>query len=296
MRPTALTAIALTCVSGVLGIVATLRALIVAWYAIGYGFSFNPLRFCHSIFNLVALGAVTVALFAGAVLLERRNPRGRVVVIAASATVIVLSLIELGVWAMSSGQSMLGVHRWVWFALAIATLIVAPFVSSESRCTAGGPEVATPQPSRWANLLVAALAVAMAAYQLWLVTRQFDDSLHYVSNLTDLLPTSPSATWALAMVEPPIAAAVAALTLILGAVLISFGATAGRYAVIAGCILTVTQGIFGWTDLDRLFFEIGATDLTPIFAPRSASVVVLTLTVPVVTAVLAAAAPRPSRT
>lgn len=296
MRPTALTAIVLACVSGLLGIVATLHGLIVAWYAIGYGFSFNPLRFCHSIFNLVALCAVTVALFAGAVLLGRRDPRGRVAVIAASAAVIVLSLIELGVWAMSSGQGMLGVHRWVWFALSVATLIVALVAGSESRGTAGDPEVARPQPSRWVSLLVAVLAVAMAAYQLWLAKEQFDNSLDYVSNLTDLLPTSPSATWALAMVEPPIAAAVAALTLILGAVLISVGATAGRYAVIAGCILTVAQGIFGWTDLDRLFFEIGATDLTPIFAPRSASVVVLTLTVPVVTAVLAATSPRPSRT
>ncbi|MGA5537592.1 hypothetical protein [Mycolicibacterium nivoides] len=302
MRPTAMAAIVLTSISGVLGIAATLRALLVAWYTIGYGFSAAPLRFCHSILNLVALAAVTVALFAGAVLLSRGERRGRTLVVAASAAVIVLSVVEFVVWAGPGfiawgNQGVLGVTRWAWFALSIATLIAGLLTGSEKRSTANDPEIAEPRSSRAPNLLVAALAVAMAGYHLWLANRQFDYSLRYITDLTDLLPTTPSAAWTLAMLEPLSASVVAAAVLVIGAVLISVGIASGRFVVIAGCTITVAQGVFSWADLNRLFYEIGASELSTIFAPRSASVVVLTLTVPVVTAVLAAAVPaRAART
>ncbi|MBN3510277.1 hypothetical protein JYB55_15665 [Mycolicibacterium septicum] len=299
MRPTAMAAIVLTCISGVFGIAATLRALLVAWYTIGYGFSTAPLRFCHSILNLVVLAALTVALFAGAVLLSRGERRGRTLVVAASAAVIVLSLVEFVVWAGAGSivwtdQGVLGVTRWVWLGLSIVTLIGSLLAGSETHTGANDPELAEPRSSWAPNLLVAALAVAMAAYHLWLADKQFDYSLLYIADLTDLLPTTPSATWTLAMLEPVSASVVAAAVLFIGAVLMSAGIAAGRFVVIAGCILTVAQAIFGWTDLDRVFYNIGGSDLLTIFAPRSASVVVLTLTVPVVTAVLAAAAPARS--
>lgn len=302
VRPIALTTITLTHICGLLGIVATLRALLVTWYTIGYGFGTAPLRFCHSILNLLVLTAVTVALFGGAVLLSRGDRRGRTLVVAATSVVIVLSLLEFVVWLGSgfaawTDQGVLGVTRWVWFALSIITLVVALLAGSETPSTANNPESDEYSGSRAANLLVAALSVAMAASQLWLAKKQFDNSLLYVSDLTDLLPTTPKATWTLAMFEPMAASIVAATVLFIGAALMAVGAAAGRYSVIAGCTIMLAQGIFGWTDLDRLFYEIGASDLTAIFAPRSASVVVLTLTVPVVTAVLAATAPaRTART
>lgn len=302
MRPTALTTITLTYICGLLGIVATLRALLVAWYTFGYGFGTAPLRFCHSILNLVLLAAVTIAFFAGAVLLGRGERRGRTLVIAASSVVIVLTLIELAVWigpgfAAWTNQGVLGVTRWVWLALSIVTLVLALLAGNETPSTAEDPDVVEPQGRPVLNLLVAALAVAMAAYQLWLAKKQFDYSLLYITDLTDLLPTTPSATWTLAMFEPLSASVVAAAVLFIGGVLMAVGFPAARLVVIAGCILTVAQGIFGWTDLDQLFHEIGASELVTIFAPRTSSVVVLTLTVPVVTAVLAAAAPvRTART
>ncbi|BBX90774.1 hypothetical protein H5U98_05980 [Mycolicibacterium boenickei] len=302
MRPTALTTITLTYICGLLGIVATLRALLVAWYTFGYGFGTAPLRFCHSILNLVLLAAVTIAFFAGAVLLGRGERRGRTLVIAASSVVIVLTLIELAVWigpgfAAWTNQGVLGVTRWVWLALSIVTLVLALLAGNETPSTAEDPDVVEPQGRPVLNLLVAALAVAMAAYQLWLAKKQFDYSLLYITDLTDLLPTTPSATWTLAMFEPLSASVVAAAVLFIGGVLMAVGFPAARLVVIAGCILTVAQGIFGWTDLDRLFHEIGASELVTIFAPRTSSVVVLTLTVPVVTAVLAAVAPvRTART
>ncbi|MED5813711.1 hypothetical protein VST63_15230 [Mycolicibacterium sp. 050232] len=296
MRPTALTTITLSCVCGLLGIVATLRALLVAWYTVGSGFDTAPLRFGHSIVNLVVLATVTLAFFAGAVRLSRGERRGRTLVIAAGAAVIVLSLIEFAVWvgpgsAAWTTQGVLGVTRWVWFTWAIVTLVVALLAKDETPSTADDPEVVEPRSGPALNLLVAALAVAMAAYQLWQAKKQFDYSLRYIADLTDLLPTTPSATWPLAMLEPVSVSVVAAAVLFIGGLLMPAGVPAGRLVVIAGCILTVAQGIFGWTDLDRIFYNIGATDLLTIFAPRSASVVVLTLTVPVVTAVLAAAAP-----
>ncbi|WP_273734628.1 hypothetical protein [Mycolicibacterium septicum] len=296
MRPTAMAAIVLTCISGVFGIAATLRALLVAWYTIGYGFGTAPLRFCHSILNLVALAVVTVALFAGAVLLSRGERRGRTLVVAASAAVIVLSLVEFVVWAGPGfiawgNQGVLGVTRWAWFALSIATLIAGLLTGSEKHTAANDPEVVEPRSSRAPNLLVAALAVAMAAYHLWVADKQFDYSLRYITDLTDLLPTTPQAAWTLAMLEPLSVSVVAAAVLFVGAALMSVGIAAGRFVVITGCAITLAQGIFGWADLNRLFYEIGASELATIFAPRSASVVVLTLTVPVVTAVLAAAAP-----
>lgn len=273
-----------------------------AWYTFGYGFGTAPLRFCHSILNLVLLAAVTIAFFAGAVLLGRGERRGRTLVIAASSVVIVLTLIELAVWigpgfAAWTNQGVLGVTRWVWLALSIVTLVLALLAGNETPSTAEDPDVVEPQGRPVLNLLVAALAVAMAAYQLWLAKKQFDYSLLYITDLTDLLPTTPSATWTLAMFEPLSASVVAAAVLFIGGVLMAVGFPAARLVVIAGCILTVAQGIFGWTDLDQLFHEIGASELVTIFAPRTSSVVVLTLTVPVVTAVLAAAAPvRTART
>ncbi|CRZ18570.1 hypothetical protein BN2156_05474 [Mycolicibacterium neworleansense] len=264
-----------------------MRALLGAWYAIGSGLSTGPLRYCHSIFNLVALTAVTVAFFTGAALLGRRNTRGRLWVIAGSAAAIVLTVIELAVWP---DLGRLGAHRWGWFALSIITLIVGLLARTESLSAARVPDASTSRAQRGPRLLVAALAVAMAVYHLWLAKKQFDLGWPHITG-QGLMPTSPGATWALAMFEPLVVSVVAAAVLLVGAILISFRAAAGRSFVIAGCIITVAQGIFGWTDLDRLFYEIGATDLTAIFAPRSASVVVLTLTAPVVTAVLAAAAP-----
>lgn len=302
MRPSALTAIVLTYISGLLGIVATLRALIRAWYAVGFGFDTDPLRFCHSILNLIALGVVTVALFGGVVLLGHGDRRGRGLVIAGSVAVIVLSLIELAVWAKPgfpvwSSPGTLGVHRWVWFALSIVTLVVVLVAGSQSRGATTDPEVPSPRSGRSYTALIAALAFAMAFYHLWRAKEQFDNSLLYITDLTDLLPTTPNATWTLAMLEPVIVSATAAATLIIGGLLTAVGVAAGRYVVIAGCTITVAQGIFGWFDLDRLFYEIGAADLATVFASRSASVVVLTLTVPVVTAVLAATArPRTPRT
>lgn len=296
VRPTELTTIVLTYISGLLGIVATLRALIMAWYAIGFGFGTDPLLFCHSILNLVALGLVTIALFGGAALLGRGDRRGRRLVIGGSVAVIVLSLIELAAWAnpdfpVWSSPGPLGVHRWVWFALSIVTLVVILAAGGRSRGAASDPEIPAPRPGRFLGPLIAALAFAMACYHLWRAKEQFDHSLLYITDLTDLLPTTPNATWTLAMLEPVIASAIAAVTLILGALLTAVGFTAGRYVVIAGCTITVAQGIFGWFDLDRLFYEVGAAELTTVFASRSASVVVLTLTVPVVTAVLAAVTP-----
>ncbi|MFV8049668.1 hypothetical protein [Mycobacterium sp. 48b] len=240
-------------------------------------------------------------MFGGALLLGRGDSRGRRVVLTASTAVIVLSLIEFAVWigarlSVWADQGVLGVTRWTWFALSIITLIVVLLAGNESLSTAADPEARAPRPQRDTRLLVAVLALAMAGYQLWLAKNQFDYSLRYIADLTDLLPTTPSATWPLAMLEPLFVSVVAAVVLILGAGLMAAGAAAGRFVVIAGCIITVAQGIFGWTDLDRLFHEIGGTDLLTIFAPRTASVVVLTLTVPVVTAVLAAAAPTAPRT
>ncbi|OLP04385.1 hypothetical protein BVU76_01655 [Mycolicibacterium porcinum] len=299
MRPTALTTIILTYICGLLGIVATLRALLIAWYTFGYGFGTAPLRFCHSILNLVLLAAVTVAFFAGAVLLGRGERRGRTLVIATSSVVIVLSLLECAVWAGPgfaawTTQGVLGVTRWIWFALSIVTLLVALLAGRENPSTTADPDVVEPSSGSALSLFVTALAVAMAGYQLWLAKKQFDTSLLYITDLTDLLPTTPSATWTLAMLEPLSVSIVAAAVLVIGGLLMAVGFPAARFVVIAGCILTVAQGIFEWTDLYRLFHEIGAAELVTIFAPRTASVIVLTLTVPVVTAVLAAVAPGPA--
>lgn len=296
MRPTALTTIVLTYICGLLGIVASLRALFVTWYTVGFGFGTAPVRFCHSILNLVLLAAVTIAFFAAAVLLGRGERRGRMLVIASSSMVIVLTLVEFAVWSGPGftawgDRGVLGVARWVWLALSFITLIVTLLTHDESPSAAQDPEVVEPRSGRAVTLLVAALAVAMAAFQLWQAKRQFDNSLLYIADLTDLLPTTPDATWTLSMIEPVAASAVAATVLFIGAMLMCVGFPAARFIVIAGCILTVAQGIFGWTDLDRIFYQIGATELVTIFAPRTASVVVLTLTVPVVTAVLAAVAP-----
>lgn len=295
MRPGAIAVVVLSSIGGLLGIAAALRALIMAWYVMGYGFSTDPLRVSHSILNLIALVAVTATLFAGAALSSRRNPRGRTLVIVGCAAVIGLSLIEFAIWVgrdflVWTDQGALGVTRWVWFGVSIITLVVLALAGTETRSVADDPEGVELGGSRAPTLLVAVLAMAIAAYHLWQAKRQFDSSLLYIADLTDLLPTTPSATWALAMIEPLMVSASAAAVLVVGAVLLFLGVAAGSYVVIAGCIITVAQAIFGWTDLGRVFYEIGAADLLTIFAPRTASVVVLTLTVPVVTAVLAAAA------
>jgi hypothetical protein len=136
------------------------------------------------------------------------------------------------------------------------------------------------------------LALFAGAYQAWCIPRLLHTASTYSDTLKGLeLYTTNFQHFVVWLTTEAAMSLVAALALVLGGGMLLAGKSLGRGFVIVGCVIAVVHIGVGWVIVNRMlhwFAEIGAEDYAFLWfnMPSRLAIVLLSLVVPVITAIL----------
>jgi hypothetical protein len=136
------------------------------------------------------------------------------------------------------------------------------------------------------------LALVAGAYQAWCIPKLLHTASFYSDTLRRLeLYTTSFHRFVVWLTTEAAMSVVAALALILGGGMVLAGKSLGRRLITIGCLIAVVHTGVGWVVVDnmqRRFAEIGAEDYAFLWfnMPSRLAIVVLSVAVPVVTAML----------